>query len=423
MTLKPTTIAAQWPFASMPLLLWGANSDRPVLATAMKRKNWVDFLNTRWTDLDMSPTSPSLPRVGRVPKFIGVIPYETFANQQLVGPPPFVFEIGQSIQWQDSGNMQPDEKRVLSIPKVITSDKLESYGIALTGDQIKGLLSTKESPSIELQSSGASLLPTLSDDSYLDQIRSIITDIKQGKYYQLNLLRRFQVQSKWNWPQICERVTTMGGPFSALFSFGSTTIVSFSPEKFVEIACEGPQKFRIKTNPIKGTLSTDLEPNLLESSQKDRAELNMIVDLMRNDLTEVCIPKTVEVTDPGSLKKFPSVYHLEAEVQGNLNSQLSVGEIFKKILPTGSITGAPKIEVMRQIEKYEGQPRGYFMGNAFIVYSDGSFESNVLIRTMVSHDQRKTWSYAAGSGIVVKSDPHQELQEIHVKCRSLASKI
>ncbi len=207
---------------------------------------------------------------------------------------------------------------------------------------------------------------------------------------------------------------------------GRAAIASMSPERFFSIKRLN-SNLVITANPIKGTIGRDLNSqerdellkSNLKNSQKDQAELNMIVDLMRNDLSEVSVPLSVHVDCPRRLVTHHHVHHLEASVSAQLRPSLTFGDLFSALCPAGSITGAPKLEVMKHIRRYEGCDRGYFMGHGFICYDDGSMDSNILIRTLVSQDDAATWFYAAGSGLVVKSDPRQELLEIMQKCRPL----
>ena len=142
----------------------------------------------------------------------------------------------------------------------------------------------------------------------------------------------------------------------------------------------------------------------------------MIVDLMRNDLARIARRGTVSVPVPGRLVSAPTIHHLEAVVTARLAPGLTLGAFLAAVCPGGSITGAPKREVMTAIRAAEGRPRGYFMGHAFYLDDGGAFDSSILIRTLVK-DGRNAYAFAAGSGIVTRSDPHRELAEIDAKCR------
>jgi anthranilate/para-aminobenzoate synthase component I len=262
---------------------------------------------------------------------------------------------------------------------------------------------------------------TWTDVAYQNAVRDALEDIRRGRYYQINLLRYWYTKDPIPRSQWLAQLTKMGGPFSAYINIPGLQLVSFSPERFFRLFSDARGTW-IESEPIKGTRPVSPDPSEnrrqqaeLMASTKDAAELNMIVDLLRNDLFRVCQASSVKVLDPGSLHSFPNVHHRIARIQGLLRPELSMGELLKALCPGGSITGAPKREVMRAIREKESRPRQLFMGN--IVYKDawtGCLDSSILIRTAV-HQGR--WEFAAGSGLVIHSDPAEELAEILTKAR------
>jgi para-aminobenzoate synthetase component 1 len=267
--------------------------------------------------------------------------------------------------------------------------------------------------------------PLATDEQYLINCRKAIEWIKSGRFYQLNLLRYFRLVSA----QPADLVSfwvNRAAQYGSLLVDREREIYSFSPERFIEIKIKSGKPL-LSTFPIKGTrsrgktLTQDLQlKNELLTSEKDRAELAMIVDLMRSDLSHVCKRSTVNVIDPGSILTFPSIYHLAAEIQGEMLGQITFDTLFRKTFPAGSITGAPKIEVMKAIYELEQRERNYFMGSAFYIDELGQFSSTVLIRTALKLNTE--YQYAAGSGIVIKSDPLEEMEEIRVKCQVLTGR-
>ena len=261
-----------------------------------------------------------------------------------------------------------------------------------------------------------------SREAYLNKARQCLQDILNGRYYQINLLQYFAIDQIVENDEWIERLNLFGGDYSALISLSDLQVVSFSPESFFSISHQSDQ-FLIQTRPIKGTAPRfeDSQDDLnsaksLSESPKDRAELNMIIDLMRNDLSQICVPLTTQVTDMGSLLRCSNVHHLQGEVQGVLKAEITFGEIFNKLCPGGSITGAPKLEVMKAISEYELRPREYFMGNIFYIDECGRFESSILIRTVLKN-RKNPYVFAVGSGIVVNSKPEAEYDEIMAKAR------
>lgn len=408
--LNPLQLAASWPIGTMPLALWGALGERAVLPTALKQVPTEDFYGKRWADL--TDDSKDLP------KYIGVISYDEFCPHVARKAPSLIYEIHECLIW-DHGSRHPR--------RVVTGSP-DSCALRLKTADLKDLYkSAKEEKEISVK--GSALYSALSDESYLGVVHDIQSAIRAGHYYQLNLLRWFKLAKTWTWKQVCSRIQHHGGPYSTVFRHGNLAVASFSPERFVAIeTVSGGTSPKIKTWPIKGTAERNLKDPVadevlkqsLSENKKDRAELSMIVDLMRNDLNRICKPQTVVVKDPGSSKTFQHVHHLQACIEGELRKELTMREIFSALCPGGSITGAPKVEVMKQIHALEGRERGFVMGNAFLMNGDGSLDSSILIRTMVSSDGGRNWNYAAGSGIVIKSNPEQELAEVRAKCRPLS---
>lgn|GEM_PF-1572935 len=265
--------------------------------------------------------------------------------------------------------------------------------------------------------------PLVSDEQYTKDVAELVQQIRAGRFYQTNLLRHYVSESTWSDRQIAQRLLLRGGPYSAWIRTSDFELVSFSPERFVTIHGDADGAI-ISTFPIKGTAPRSQNEShdsaaaaALLQSPKDRAELNMIVDLMRNDLYPICQKQSIDVVNAGSLKTFKYVHHLEAEIRGRLRNDVVWSETIDALCPAGSITGAPKREVMIAIDEIEGMDRGLLMGNIFFVDSAShTLQSSVLIRTM-QRVGTNPWHFAAGSGIVVKSEPHLERMEVDAKCQ------
>ncbi len=285
--------------------------------------------------------------------------------------------------------------------------------------EVIGLLKS-EPQNVECK--GTKLTAEITDAEYLSLAAQAKNEILAGRYYQINLLRYFRTTSPVTLAWLLARLDQFGGGYSALIRFQGDMIASFSPERF--IGREG--RDCLATFPIKGTavrdfLSEDKDRELAASllrSKKDLAELHMIVDLMRNDLSRMSYPGSVKVEYPERLLTTNRVHHLEAKVTSKPKADLTLKDLFYALAPAGSITGAPKIEVMKAIATFEKRSRGFFMGNIFYHSDLGYFDSSVLIRTLYINNKGEGY-YAAGSGLTIHSDPLLELQEIYDKCRVL----
>ncbi len=196
-------------------------------------------------------------------------------------------------------------------------------------------------------------------------------------------------------------------------------ICCISPELFLRV-----RGSRVETHPIKGTRprgGTAAEAFAarveLDTSAKERAELNMIVDLERNDLGRVCSYGSVGVESAGTVVELPTILHRTAVVSGERRPGTTVGELLGATFPGGSITGAPKVRAMQIIAELEPVPRGPYCGAIGWVGLNGSLELNIAIRTAVCDAARGEAHYFAGSGIVADSDPRKECEETLLKAQ------
>jgi anthranilate/para-aminobenzoate synthase component I len=198
-------------------------------------------------------------------------------------------------------------------------------------------------------------------------------------------------------------------------------IASLSPELFLEV--DGDRQ--IITRPMKGTRPSSVDPDVLRRSQKDAAELHMIVDLMRNDLGRLCVPGSVHVPAGRVIECHPTISHGVGEVRGTLALGAGPAEILRATFPPGSVTGAPKIRAMQIIDELERSPRGPYCGAVGMISSCGRMTLSVTIRTLAFQGTgtdaawRGTMDYGTGGGIVWDSDPHDEYQESQDKAAIL----
>jgi len=182
-------------------------------------------------------------------------------------------------------------------------------------------------------------------------------------------------------------------------------IASTSPELFLRI--DGRH---VTTRPIKGTRPAWAHPDELLESEKDTAELNMIVDLMRNDLGRVCDYGSVRVTQPRTIESHPTVHHGVATIEGQLHGSKDIVDLLRATLPGGSVTGAPKIRAMQIIDELEPVRRGPYCGCLGMLSRDYA-QLNISIRTMMLDPFAKRIDFSVGGGIVADSQPAAEYQE------------
>jgi para-aminobenzoate synthetase component 1 len=201
--------------------------------------------------------------------------------------------------------------------------------------------------------------------------------------------------------------------------FPEATIVSASPERFIQL-----KDGLVETRPIKGTrprgpsLAEDQSlAEVLQKSEKDRAENIMIVDLMRNDLSRVCEPHSVQVPQLCGLESFATVHHLVSVVKGKLRPGMTAIDLLRASFPGGSVTGAPKMRAMEIIAELEPTQRGPYCGCVAYLGFDGNMDTSITIRTFSIRNARL--SFQAGGAVVADSQPDQEYEETFVKARAL----
>ena len=156
-------------------------------------------------------------------------------------------------------------------------------------------------------------------------------------------------------------------------------------------------------------------------SEKEQAELNMIIDLERNDIAKICVPGTRKVTQPREIESYPTVLHAVATVAGRLRGNINFCDILKAMFPGGSITGAPKVSSMEIIDETEPTARSVYTGSIGFVGVDGNTCLNIAIRTIIIKNGK---AFAqAGGGIVADSEPEAEWQETITKAKALLAGI
>jgi len=223
----------------------------------------------------------------------------------------------------------------------------------------------------------------------------------------------------------CPTAQRAGSSRAGLPAGGSWAVLSSSPELFL-----GVRGRDVTTRPIKGTRPRGETPTLdaaarhaLADSAKDRAELNMIIDLERNDLGRVCEYGTIHVASDGDIETCPTVFHRTATVTGRLRDDADAIDLLRATFPGGSVTGAPKVRAMQIIHELEPAPRGPYCGAIGCIGLDGDMQLNLPIRTMTVAANplvgRSSVTLHVGSGIVADSTPEDEYMELQAKAAGM----
>ena len=201
--------------------------------------------------------------------------------------------------------------------------------------------------------------------SFRAKVESIRADIREGRFYQVNLTTRLAADFSGDAFAFYRALqSTQPNGYHAFIDTGDAKLLSVSPELFFTL-----HDGKVTTQPMKGTAPRGDTPEAderiaweLTHSEKERAENLMIVDLLRNDLSRIAQPNTVDVTSLFALQPLPSVWQMTSTINATLRADLGLPDVFRALFPCGSVTGAPKVEAMRAIRDLETAPRGTYCG-------------------------------------------------------------
>lgn len=260
-------------------------------------------------------------------------------------------------------------------------------------------------------------------DDYLKIIQKIKKHIVDGDCYELNFCNENYAENAHIDPlgAFMQLNSISPAPFAAFYRLNTQYLACASPERFLS-----KNGATITAQPIKGTARRSEHPDLdqkekeqLQQSLKERAENVMIVDLMRNDLARFCTLNSVKVNELFGIYSFPQVHQMISSISGQLSKDKNLFDAIALSFPMGSMTGAPKIMVMKLIEQYEACKRELYSGSVGYINPDGDFDFNVVIRSLCYNADSHYLSYQTGGAITFDSDPEQEWQETLVKASAL----
>jgi para-aminobenzoate synthetase component 1 len=273
-----------------------------------------------------------------------------------------------------------------------------------------GVASSVLAPQFSVPGPGG-LTSNFSAEGYREAVQRCIDYIHAGDIFQVNFAQRLLYPARGDSQSLYLRLRNRNpATFAAYLDLGDSQIVSASPERFLSI-----RDGIVEARPIKGTRRRSHWPEadlftgdeLLES-EKDRAENVMIVDLLRNDLSQICAADSVRVTQLCGLESYQFVQHLVSVVQGRLSPGRTALDAIRCAFPGGSITGAPKVRAMEIIAELEPTARGAYCGSLGYIGFDGAMDFNILIRTITAAGG--WWQIPVGGGIVAQSNPQHEYE-------------
>jgi len=262
--------------------------------------------------------------------------------------------------------------------------------------------------------------PLISKIEYEQAFHAIHQDLQRGRCYQVNYTQPFVAGYEGSLWAIYQRIREVNPvPYAAFMHTEYGGIISFSPERFVKLE----NRFLL-TSPIKGSEKRVHDPELdnllcqkLLSSEKNRAENVMIVDLLRNDFGQIAKTGSVIVDGLCQVESYSEVHHLVSHIRAQCRDEISAIQAFKACFPGGSITGAPKLESMKVIAEHEKYARGIYCGSIGYFSKHGQSDSNIAIRTITA--TKNFLHLYAGGGIVIDSDCEEEYQECFIKIAAI----
>jgi anthranilate/para-aminobenzoate synthase component I len=271
--------------------------------------------------------------------------------------------------------------------------------------------------------SGVEVQQRISKELYIEKVNKMLEHIHIGDMYEANFCMEFYAENAVINPleKFLKLNEISKAPFSVFFKNHKQYLLSASPERYLKKVGE-----IIISQPIKGTSKRSSDPvedekskQFLESDSKERAENIMITDLVRNDLSHTAQKGSVEVTELCKIYSFLQVHQMISTITSKLDSQYAPVDVLKTTFPMGSMTGAPKISVMKIIENLEETKRGLYSGAVGYFTPEGDFDFNVVIRSILYNQENQYVSFSVGSAITAQSDPEKEYEECLLKAKAM----
>ena len=263
----------------------------------------------------------------------------------------------------------------------------------------------------------------MSRKEYLEKVALVRQRIREGEVYEMNLCMQFLGHAILPDPAalFLQLNRQNPAPFAAFLKQDTRYALCSSPERFL---CQ--QNDRLLSQPIKGTIRRGADEaadralkEQLRTDEKERAENVMIVDLVRNDLSRSCLPGSVQVEELFGIYTFPSLHQMISSVSGKRKPGTDAVTALSLAFPMGSMTGAPKIRAMQEIDQLEKARRGLYSGSIGYFAPNGDFDFNVVIRSLLYNSSTELLSLHTGSAITYDSDPASEWEECQLKAQRL----
>lgn len=273
------------------------------------------------------------------------------------------------------------------------------------------------------QSSEIEVIQRISTENYLQKVATILEHIHRGDIYEANFCMEFFAENAVINPleKFLKLNEISKSPQAVFFKNNTQFLLSASPERYLK-----KEEDVLISQPIKGTAKRFLDPiedeyskNQLALDPKERSENIMVSDLVRNDLSRTAQKGSVKVEELCAIYSFEQVHQMITTITSNLDCQYSVVDAIKTTFPMGSMTGTPKVSVMKIIEKLEETKRGLYSGAVGYFTPKGDFDFNVVIRSILYNQENKYVSFSVGSAITSLSIPEKEYEECLLKAKAM----
>ncbi|MDI9357464.1 MAG: chorismate-binding protein [Phycisphaerales bacterium] len=316
------------------------------------------------------------------------------------------------------------------IIKAIDSHCIFISSLTRNCDEVFSLISSIDIPDFNACFIQDSLLftPYLSKLEYCNRINKLKEHIQQGDCYEINYCQGFfaKIENSIDLESIYAVLgKSIKMPMACFYKYNNHYLLSMSPERFIK-----KKGSCLLSQPIKGTYrktgqSNDvgMEKKMFSLNKKEITENIMIVDLVRNDFSKVCIPSSVKVSECCAIYSFKNLYHMISTVVGSLYPDKDWFSCMQACFPMGSMTGVPKKRVLELTHQFEARDRGLYSGSVFYITPEGDFDSNVIIRSLFYNTIESALAVWTGGAITKSSDAESEYNECRLKIDALLSAI
>ena len=308
---------------------------------------------------------------------------------------------------------------------ILKENQLEIQYLMLCDDELEEDFDAilRENPNQSENVENLKIQQRISKEVYVEKVKKMLEHIHIGDMYEANFCMEFYAEKAIINPM--EKFLKLNeisqAPFAVYFKNNKQFLLSASPERYLKKVGN-----KIISQPIKGTSKRFSDPvndeeskAALNSDEKERAENIMITDLVRNDLSHTAQKGSVEVEELCKIYSFLQVHQMISTVTSQLDPQYSPIDVLKTTFPMGSMTGAPKISVMKIIENLEETKRGLYSGALGYFTPEGDFDFNVVIRSILYNQENKYVSFSVGSAITSLSVPEKEYEECLLKAKAM----